>query len=196
MQMVAAAIEQEQQQSALEEARNYAAAVAAIVMTLAVVEQASLTGLKRPPDPKSISEAQSRDDWLKWADAQADEMQAMIDLGVWVIVGGRGNVPKGKNILKSKGVWKLKYTDTGDIDKYKFRLTACGYSQIYGSDFSETHAGVVSMPVFRLFCGLVAALNLKTRLYDVGNAFLECDLEEELHMQNPEEYVSSARSVA
>ena len=103
----------------------------------------------------------------------------MIDLGVWVIVGGRGNVPKGKNILKSKGVWKLKYTDTGDIDKYKFRLTACGYSQIYGSDFSETHAGVVSMPVFRLFCGLVAALNLKTRLYDVGNAFLECDLEEE-----------------
>ena len=100
--------------------------------------------------------------------------------------GDRSKVPKGKNILKSKGVWKLKYTDTGDIDKYKFRLTACGYSQIYGSDFSETHAGVVSMPVFRLFCGLVAALNLKTRLYDVGNAFLECDLEEELYMQLPD----------
>ena len=41
------------------------------------------------------------------------------------------------------------------------------------------------MPVFRLFCGMVAALNLKTRLYDVGNAFLECDLEEELYMQLP-----------
>ena len=81
------------------------------------------------------------------------------------------------NILKSKGVWKVKYLDTGEIDKYKFRLVACGYSQIYGADFSETHAGVVSMPVFRLFLGLVAALHLKTRLYDVGNAFLECDLE-------------------
>ena len=95
-------------------------------------------------------------------------------------------MPAGKNILKSKGVWKVKYTDTGEIDKYKFRLVACGYSQIYGADFSETHAGVVSMPVFRLFLGLVAALDLKTRLFDVGNAFLECDLEEELYMQLPE----------
>ena len=183
---IAEAIVSVEQKAALEKANRFADEMIAAVMTLAVVEQASLTGTQRPPDPQSIREAKSRDDWPKWVEAHKDELQAMIDLGVWSIVGSRKDVPKGTNILKSKGVWKVKYLDTGEIDKYKFRLVACGYSQIYGADFSEAHAGVVSMPVFRLFLGLVAALHLKTRLYDVGNAFLECDLEEELHMQLPD----------
>ena len=101
------------QKTALEKANRFADEMIAAVMTLAVVEEASLTGTQRPPDPLTIGEAKSRDDWPKWVEAHKDELHAMVELGVWAIVGSRRDVPAGKNILKPKGVWKVKYTDTG-----------------------------------------------------------------------------------
>ena len=101
-------------------------------------------------------------------------------------------VPKGKNIVRSKGVFKKKFLETGELDKYKYRLVGCGYSQVEGIDFFETSASVVSIVVVRIFCCIIAALELKTRLYDIGNAFLEGDLQEEIYMKLPDYVLDGA----
>ena len=180
---VLAAIARVEERQALCHAHELADAIIQTVMCHATVE---LSAFDRLADPVSEAQARARPDWDRWHAAQNDEKQSMEDLQVWTVLpNGRDDVPAGKNIVKSKGVWKLKFTDTGDIEKYKYRLVACGYSQVLGVDFTETHAGVVSIQVFRCFCALIAALHLKTRLFDIGNAFLEGPLEEEIYMQLP-----------
>ena len=62
----------------------------------------------------------------------------------------------------------------------KFRLVGCGYSQVEGLDYFETHAGTVSMVVVRIMMAAIAAMNLHTRLFDIGTAFLEGELQEGL----------------
>ena len=179
---VDAAIQHVQKRIAIDKAHEFADALLMAVSTYALVEMSSF---ERLADPLTHKEAMSRTDAAQWRGAMQDEMAAMLALGVWTVVGARHKVPKGKNIVRSKGVFKIKYLDTGEIDKWKYRLVACGYSQVYGADYTETHAGVVSVVVFRLFLGLIAALHLKTRLFDIGNAFLEGSLEEEIYMQLP-----------
>ena len=83
----------------------------------------------RLPDPTSFEQAYARDDWELWQNALNDEMDAMRNLGVYVEVD-QSEVPSGTNIVKSKIVWKIKYKDTGAIEKYKCRLVACGWRKV------------------------------------------------------------------
>ena len=153
---------------------------------------ASITVHDQIPDPKTYSEARRSQDWTEWYGAINTEVEALIALGTWQVLPGRHAIPKGKNIVRSKGVFKKKFLETGELDKYKYRLVGCGYSQVEGVDFFETSASVVSIVVVRIFCCIIAALDLKTRLYDIGNAFLEGDLQEEIYMKLPDYVLDGA----
>ena len=50
------------------------------------------------------------------------------------------------------GMWsfKVKPNDKGQIDKFKARLCARGFREIYGVDYIETHAPVTTLVVFRV----------------------------------------------
>ena len=165
---------------------------AAFASDLVTEVQASITVNDQVPDPKGIAEARRASDWPKWEEAINAEVDALTALGTWKILPGRHAVPKGKNIIRSKGVFKKKFHDTGRLDKYKYRLVGCGYSQIEGVDFFETSASVVSIVVVRIFMHLIAVLSLQSRLYDIGNAFLEGPLNEELYMKLPDYVLDGA----
>ena len=138
------------------------------------------------PDPTTFDQAFNRPDWLKWKDAIAAEMDGMKKMGVWKVIVDESTVPAGTNITKSKGVWKVKRLKDGSVDKYKYRLVACGYSQVYGLDYTETYSGVVDPVVIRIFLAIVAALQLKTQMIDVSQAFLYGELEgEDIYMRLP-----------
>ena len=43
--------------------------------------------------------------------------------------------PKGKSIVTSKWIYKIKHATDGRIEKYKERFVACGFSQKEGIEF-------------------------------------------------------------
>lgn len=140
-------------------------------------------------DPLSFKEAMARPDADLWEKAIQAEMRGMDDLDVWEVIYDESTVPKGTNITRSKGIYKIKRLANGDIDKHKFRLVACGYSQIYGVDYTETYSGVVDNVVIRIFFAICAELGLFTKMVDVSQAFLygELDPSEIIFMRLPKE---------
>ena len=89
-------------------------------------------------DPLTIEEARAQDDWAKWDKAISKELTSLEDVRTWDVV----ECPDGVNIIGCKWVFKIKHTTTGEIDKYKARLIAKGYSQVQGIDHNEMYAPV------------------------------------------------------
>ncbi len=60
----------------------------------------------------------------KWENVIAREYLLQIQNGTWELP----NLPKGKNKIEYKWVFKRKLKVDGNIDRYKARLVAKGYS--------------------------------------------------------------------
>jgi hypothetical protein len=60
----------------------------------------------------------------EWADAMTEEYQSIMKNDVWEIVPR----PKGKDVVSSKWLFKIKHAVDGSIEKYKARFVARGFS--------------------------------------------------------------------
>ena len=87
----------------------------------------------------------------------------------------------GMKILPCRYVFKVKE------NKPKVRLVALGCRQMYGIDYNETFAPVVTMTTIRTILAVTAHLDLELEKMDVVTAFLNGDLEEDIFMAVPEE---------
>ena len=94
--------------------------------------------------------------------------------------------PKGTNLVSTKWVFTVKLQANGEIERFKARLVARGFSQVYGEDYTETFAPTVRMDTLRVFLAIVAAENLECRQYDIKNAFTESKLQEKIYLSKPE----------
>ncbi|POM69092.1 Gag-pol Polyprotein [Phytophthora palmivora] len=104
-----------------------------------------------------------------------------MDNGTWVLVPR----PKGRKILRSRWVFVVKYTGTGEIDRFKARLVVKGFVQEY-----EIFSPVIRMEVLRLLLTIAALLDLEIDQMDVKTAFLTGFLEEEIYMAQPEGFTT------
>lgn len=77
--------------------------------------------------------------------------------------------------------------------RYKARLLACGYDQLYGVDYLTTYSPVVKDYSIRLALSISAAFNLEMLQLDIKTAFLYEKLEEKIFMRQPEGYVIPGR---
>ncbi|PHT68809.1 hypothetical protein T459_28296 [Capsicum annuum] len=110
------------------------------------------------------------------------EVQALEANNTWVIV----DLPKGKNTVGSKWIYKIKYLSNGEVERFKERLVAKGYSQQEGLDYHETFSPVAKMVTVRCTITLAASQGWNLYQMDVHNAFLQGDLEEEVYIEIPE----------
>ena len=61
------------------------------------------------------------------------EMDSLKENGVYELV----DRPEGKKVVKSKWVLRFKTNEKGEIEKYKGRVVAKGYSQVEGVDYDQ-----------------------------------------------------------
>jgi hypothetical protein len=144
-------------------------------------------------DPKSLAEARSRSDWHCWKEAMDREISTLEKAGTWDTVPR----PTGKNIVGSKWVFRVKRKADGSVDKYKARLVARGFTQIYGVDYFTTYSPVAKLTSFRTLLAIAARYDWDIESFDFNGAYLNGELEdnEEIYMQSPPGYDSDAHTV-
>ena len=77
---------------------------------------------------------------------------------------------------------------TGEVDKYKARLVAQGYAQIYGIDYYETFAPVAKLPSLRLLLAIAARNDWEIVTFDFNSAYLNSVLDEEVYLEQPPDH--------
>ena len=80
-------------------------------------------------------------------------------------------------------VFNIKYNSDGSLERYKSRLDAKGYTQSYRIDYTYTFAPVEKLNIIRILISFAVNLNWELHQYDIKNAFLNGELEEEIYMQ-------------
>ena len=139
-------------------------------------------------NPQSLAEAQSSPEWPNWKVAMDRELNTLEKAGTWVDVPR----PPDKNIVGSKWVYRVKHKADGSIDKFKARLVARGFTQIYGVDYFTTFSPVAKLSSFRTILAIAARHDWEIESFDFNAAYLngELDDNEEIYMHPPPGYDS------
>ncbi|GJR45382.1 putative reverse transcriptase domain-containing protein [Tanacetum coccineum] len=119
-------------------------------------------------DPKSI-------------EAMNEEIDALYRNCTWTIV----DLPKGRNAIGNKWIYKIKCKASGEIERYKARLVANVFSEQEGFDYDETFIPVVKMVTIRCVITIVVSYSWPMYQLDVNNVFVYGDLVENVYMTLP-----------
>jgi len=128
--------------------------------------------------PKSYRQAKVSPQWSDWKKAMDDELKSLKENDVWDVIPK----PVGRKIVASRWVFKAKGNAQGEVERYKARLIAKGFSQILGQDYDEIFASVVRYDSLRLVLAISACKGWRPRQLDVKTAFLYGILKEEVYM--------------
>ncbi|GAU44848.1 hypothetical protein TSUD_112220 [Trifolium subterraneum] len=129
-------------------------------------------------DPITYYEAVKCDEWKQ---AMDQEIEAIKRNDTWELV----SLPHGEKRIGVKWIYKTKYNEKGEIEKYKARLVAKGYSQQYGIDYNEVFAPVARWDTIRMVLSLAACQNWFVYQLDVNSAFLHGELTENVYIAQP-----------
>ncbi|KFD64371.1 hypothetical protein M514_23395 [Trichuris suis] len=137
-----------------------------------------------PASMDELSQLPAREQQL-WMKAAMEEMRSMEELQVWQLT----DLPPGRKAVTVKWVFKAKLNPKDQVETYKARLVARGFSQRYGQDYDETFAPVVKYDTVRTLLAVAAARKLHVRHLDVRSAYLNSTLEEEIYIEQPPDFV-------
>jgi hypothetical protein len=132
-------------------------------------------------DPVSFDEAAKEDVWIKAMDEEIDSIERN---NTWDLV----DLAECKNIIGVKWVYKTKLNAEGEVEKYKARLVAQGFSQQPGIDYNETFSHVERIDTVRMVLAIATQNKWIMHQMDVKSAFLNGCLEEEVYVRQPPGY--------
>ncbi|CAL1398408.1 unnamed protein product [Linum trigynum] len=129
-------------------------------------------------EPVSYAEA-ARDP--RWNAAMNEEFSALQANDTWDIT----DLPGGVKPIGSKWVYKTKYKSDGALERFKARVVAKGYTQIYGIDYCDTYSPVAKITSVKMLLAVAYVQKWHLHQMDVNNAFLNGELEEVVYMELP-----------
>ena len=144
------------------------------------------TGLK-PKQPKDIEQAlKVPGKKARWKAAIEEELEGINYIKkVWTL---ELNLPPGVIPLKTRFVFaEKKPDDNGDI-RFRARLVAKGFEQIFGIDFNETFNPTARPNTLRLFLYFVILLDMTDPTHiDAVKAFLNSDIDFDIWVTPPDD---------
>ena len=88
---------------------------------------------------------------------------------------------------------QIKLDSQENIERYKARLMAKGFTQREGIDYNETLSPVSCKDSFRIIIALVAHYDLELHQMDVKTIFLNGDMEENIYMAQSKGFVMEGK---
>ena len=122
-------------------------------------------------EPKNYEEAIKHDVWKK---AMKEEIRMIEKNNTWELVA----IPRERDVVSLKWIYKIKLNQEGDIQKHKARLVARGFTQKLGIDFNETSSPVAHLETIRTVIVVAAQKKWKIFQLDVQSAFLNGKLDD------------------
>ncbi|RVX23984.1 Retrovirus-related Pol polyprotein from transposon TNT 1-94 [Vitis vinifera] len=123
-------------------------------------------------DPVSFGDAVKS---MKWRKAMDAEIEAIDRNDTWELT----DLPTEAKKVGVKWIYKTKFNENGEVDKYKARLVAKGYTQEHEVDYTEVFAPVARLDTIRVVISLAALKEWTIYQLDVKSAFLHGELSEE-----------------
>jgi hypothetical protein len=97
--------------------------------------------------------------------------------------------PRGKLVVTYKWLYKIKHATDGNVEKFKARFVARGFSQKQGIEYDEIFAHVARYTSIRIIISLATVFCWKIHQMDVKTSFLNGEVEQEVYMEQPEGFV-------
>jgi hypothetical protein len=129
-------------------------------------------------EPTTIDEALGEADWIL---SMQDELNNFTRNQVWELV----EIPKNKNVIGTKWVYRNKQDEHGIVVKNKARLVSKGYSQLEGLYYGETFAQVARLEAISILLAYAPSHKMKLFQMDVKSAFLNGFINGEVYVEQP-----------
>jgi len=119
----------------------------------------------------------------EWEEAERVEKRSIVICNVWHTP--RGPKPEGLKLLPLKWVYRVKKDLNGQVIRYKARLVAQGFFQVFGCDYTDTYSPVARFTSIRSVLAIAAQLGLHVHQMVVDTAFLNAPITETIWVQIP-----------
>ncbi|KAM2808794.1 hypothetical protein PS2_043635 [Malus domestica] len=140
-------------------------------------------------DPVTYQQAVQSSQVTLWQKAMEEELESMAKNNVWTLVNPSSNIKP----IGCKWVYKTKRDAAGRVERYKARLVAKGFNQREGVDYNDTFSPVSSKDSMRVIMALTSHFDMELHQMDVKTAFLNGDLQEDIHMIQPLGFVERGK---
>ena len=130
-------------------------------------------------EEQSLKEALGGNNSKEWKEALDAEYSSLIGNETWELEPPL----KDANIVGSKWVLKVKRDADGNINRYKARLVAQGYSQTQRLDYEEVFSPVARYSSIRTLLALANKYDLEVHQMDVNKALLNGTADHDIYME-------------
>ena len=179
-----APVSDEDEQDGIDSESQYALLTAAIGGD-ALAHMACAAGMKNVfdyPEPQDHKEAMATPDAEEWAKEMKVEFDSMKRTD---ILSDPVRLPENGRCIGTKWVFKKKRNLDGHVERFRARLVAKGFAQIFGLDYFGTYAPVARLGTLRIVYALAVLMCLTLASLDVEAAFMNAPLDEELYIRAP-----------
>jgi len=136
-------------------------------------------------EPQNIEETLTCENSKEWECVMQEEYDSFMTNNTWTLVP----FPISRKPVFCKWVFKIKEGANGEVERYKARLMARGFTQTYKVDYNKTFVFIAKFTSIRCILALAALEDMEIHQMDVKTAFFNDELEEEIYMEQPQGFL-------